>query len=89
LSTVCECSCCVGFWRGYYLILNTPPPRQTYGRNDQKFVTQEAEAVGSEAFGEEVSNLIKGGEVAELDVFVEDFFPDEMNVHLDMLCESM
>jgi len=76
---------CVGWV--YYLILNTPS--QTDGRDNRKFVTQVAEAIGGEAFGEEVGNLIKCGKVAELDVFVENFFPNEMNVDFDVLSASM
>jgi hypothetical protein len=34
-------------------------------RDDRKFVTQEAEAIGREAFSEDVGKLVDGGEVAE------------------------
>jgi hypothetical protein len=45
---------------------------------------QKAEVVGGEAFGQEVCNLIKSEKVVELN-----FFPDEVDVHLDVFCASM
>jgi hypothetical protein len=45
--------------------------------------------VGGETFGEDVGNLVNGGEVVELNVFVENLFSDEVDVNFDVLGSGM
>jgi hypothetical protein len=64
-------------------------PLQTHGRNNHEFVLEVAESGSSVPFGEDVSHLIKCGQVLEFNVSIVHIFPNQMNVNFYVLCPCM
>jgi hypothetical protein len=64
--------------------LNTPP--QTHGRNNHEFVSKVAKSGSNVSFGEDVSHLVKCGQMFEFNVLISHLFSNKMNVNLNVLC---
>jgi hypothetical protein len=74
------------FWFLWFT-LNTP--LQTHGRKDHEFVYEKVEPCSCVALSKDICNLLKCGQMMDLNVTVKYLFSNKMDIYLNMFGAGM